>query len=88
MAKFTIINICSIRKLFLFLFIPMEKNIIGSLKIERKIKAPNVSFESFLSNHKETIEIKVLNQKTINLISEGVIRNWEKDFRKNRFWLF
>lgn len=66
----------------------MEKNIIGSLKIERKIKTPNVSFESFMSNHKETIEIKVLNQKTRNLISEGVIRNWENDFRKKRFWLF
>ena len=88
MAKFTIINICSIRKLFLFLFIPMEKNIIGSLKIERKIKAPNVSFESFMSNHKETIENKVLNKKTTNLISEGIIRNWEKDFRKKRFWFF
>ena len=66
----------------------MEKNIIGSLKIERKIKAPNVSFESFLSNQTETLEIKVLNQKTRNLISEGIIRNWEKDFRKKRFWLF
>ena len=66
----------------------MEKNIIGSLKIERKIKTPNVSFESFMSNHKETIEIKVLSQKTRNLISEGVIRNWENDFRKKRFWLF
>lgn len=66
----------------------MKKNINGSVKIDRNVFGNTVTFESFMSQYKETIETKILDKKTCSLISEGFIRHWGEPKRKKRFWFF
>lgn len=59
-----------------------------SLKIEKKGKTSVISLESFMSVYERRIKNEILDKKTRDLVSEGLIRRFGTPKSKKRFRLF